>query len=155
MNITSINTIQNIYSPTRNKPNAVADAMYERALKKVYSPSEISSSSESSSRTSMEFKNKNFYRNLTSKAVISSERIAEQKKNFTDMYVTSVAHKYFSDNQSKAASSVGLLTFLVENSRAASREECMPIPIESGKLPRFMDMVQNSLKNGMSLKDIF
>ena len=100
MNITSINTIQNIYSPTRNKPNAVADAMYERALKKVYSPSEISSSSESSSRTSMEFKNKNFYRNLTSKAVISSERIAEQKKNFTDMYVTSVAHKYFSDNQS-------------------------------------------------------
>ncbi len=155
MNITSINTIQNIYSPTRNKPNAVADAMYESALKKVYSPSEISSSSESSSRTSIEFKNKNFYRNLTSKAVISSERIAEQKKNFTDMYVTSVAHKYFSDNQSKAASSVGLLTLLVENSRAASREECMPIPIEPGELPRFMDMVQKSLKNGMSLKDIF
>lgn len=154
MNITSINTIQNIYPPRKNKPNAVADAMYETALKNIYPTSEISSSSESSSRTSNEFKNKNFYSNLAEKAVTSSERVAEQKKRFTDMYVTSTAHKYFSDNQSRAASSVGFLTLLVENSRAANREECMPIPLEPGELPRFMDMIQNSLKNGMSLKDI-
>lgn len=152
--VTSINTIQNIYSPIKNRSNDIASGIYETVLKNVYSPSEASSSSESSSISTNELDNKDFYSKMAARAAISSEHIAKQKEKFADMYVTSAAHKYFYDNQSKVASSMGLLNLCIENAKAASREDCMSIPISAGELPQLMDRIQNSLRNGNSLEDI-
>ncbi len=154
MNIASIRTNQNTYATLRSSTNVVSNSVTKADLSNIYAQSGISSSLESSDKKIDEFRNEDFYSELEARAVSSAEYIANQKEKFVDMYVTSAAHKYFSDNRSKVASSLGLLTLRVENARIASKEECMLIPIEAGELPQFMDMVQSSLKNGMSLEDI-
>ncbi len=154
MNIASIRTNQNTYATLRSSTNVVSNSITKADLSNIYAQSGISSSLESSDKKIDEFRNEDFYSELEARAVSSAEYIAKQKEKFVDMYVTSAAHKYFSDNRLKVASSLGLLTLRVENARIASKEECMLIPIEAGELPQFMDMVQSSLKNGMSLEDI-
>lgn len=154
MNVTSINTNQQVYSTKRNKPNAIANDVSETTLKPVYAPSVRSVYNENSDKSVSELQNELFYKELETKAVSSAEYIMEQKEKFADMYVTSAAHKFFSDNKSKSTSGLELLNLRVEIAGIAWKEECMPIPIEAGELPQFMDTIQNSLKNGMSLADI-
>lgn len=154
MNIASIGINQNTYATLRSSTSVVSNSVTKADLSNIYAPSGISSSLESSDKTIDEFGSEDFYSELEARTVSSAEYISKQKEKFVDMYVTSAAHKYFSDNRSKIASSLGLLTLRVENARIASKEECMLIPIEAGELPQFMDTVQNSLKSGMSLEDI-
>lgn len=154
MNITSIESNRNTYATLRNSTNVVSNNITKADLSNIYAPSGTSPSLVSSNKTIAEFINEDFYSELDARAVSSPEYIAKQTEKFADMYVTSAAHKYFSDNRSRAVSSLGLLNLRVENARTASKEECMLIPIEAGELPQFMDMIQNSLKNDMSLEDI-
>lgn len=153
MNIISINTIQNSYLSTGRKTNAVHDAI-EADFRDVCSSTIINSLSENSIKPMPKLNKKFICGNPSAEAVVSSEHIAEQRKEFTDMYVTSAAHKNFLDSRYKSLSSSELLSLRIENARTASKNECVLIPIEAGELPRFMDTVQNFLKNGTPLEDI-
>lgn len=154
MNITSIESNRNTYATLRNSTNVVSNNITKADMSKIYAPSGVNSSLVSSNKKIDEFINEDFYSELEARAVSSTEYIAKQKEKFTDMYITSTAHKYFSDNQSRAGSSLGLLNLRVENARIASNAGCMLIPIEAGELPQFMETIQTSLNNGISLEDI-
>lgn len=95
----------------------------------------------------------NFYGEIEKMAVASAEKAAEEKEKFADMYVTSAAHRYFSEN--RTSSSLELLNLRAEIAGIAHKENCMLIPIEAGELPQFMEEVQVSLEQGKSLADIF
>lgn len=153
MNVTSINTNQQVYSTKRNTPNAVASDVSETTLKEVYAPLGRSAYNENSDKSVSELQNEFFYKELETKAVSSEEYIMEQKVKFADMYVTSAAHRYYSDNISKCSSS-DLIYLRAKIAGIAWKEECMPVPIEAGELPQLMDTIQDSLKNGMSLADV-
>ncbi len=144
MNITSIESNRNTYATLRNSTNVVSNNITKADLSNIYAPSGTSPSLVGSNKTIAEFINEDFYSELDARAVSSPEYIAKQTEKFADMYVTSAAHKYFSDNRSRAVSSLGLLNLRVENARTASKEECMLIPIEAGELPQFIDMIQHS-----------
>lgn len=154
MDITSAGISKNIYATPRSTVNTALNRKTDTNPKNTYLQSEISSSAKNPNTAISNATKEEFYSELETKAAVSAEYIMEQKKKFADMYVTSAAHKYFSDNRSKAVSGLGLLNLRVEIAGIAWKEECMPIPIEPGELPRFMDTIQNSLKNGMSLADI-
>lgn len=154
MNTTSVGTSRSIYAALRSAVSNLPNRTAETNLKNTYFQSGINPFTENADKASVDVGNDYFYSELEARAVASAENIAEQKNKFADMYVISAAHKYFSDNQSKAASSLGLLNLRVEIAGIAREEECMPIPIEAGELPQLMDTIQNSLKNGMSLAEI-
>lgn len=153
MNTTSVGTSRNIYAALRSAVSTMPNRTAETNPKNTYIQSKTKYFTESSDKASVDVGTENFYSKLEARAVASAENIAEQKNKFADMYVISAAHKYFSDNQSKAASSLGLLNLRVEIASIAREEECMLIPIEAGELPQFMNTIQNSLKNGMSLTE--
>ena len=142
MNVTTISTSKQVYPVNRSKPNAAANDM-----------SEMSFYSEFPEKSVSEPSNDIFYKDLKDKAVSSAEYIAEQKEKYADMYVTSAAHRYYSDNISECSSS-DLIYLRAKIAGMAWKEECMLIPIEAGELPQLMDTIQDSLKNGMSLADI-
>ena len=159
MNITSIGTTQSIYATQRSAVNTVSNSVKisEADFKNIYTQSAVGTVSESSSKSTNRLENEAFYSELAAKAVSSKEYIAEQKERFSDMYLTSVAHEYFSANKSKIISDTsdfGLGNVLVELVRTANKEGCIAVPMEAGELPQFMDTIQNSLSNGMSLEDI-
>ncbi|MDE6710529.1 MAG: hypothetical protein K2J76_08565, partial [Oscillospiraceae bacterium] len=133
MNIITAASIQNIYAPVRNS----ASGRSKTNTESIFSPSAAAKSDiRSANRTEKE------------------EYTAKQKRKFSDMYVTSSAHKFFSENRSKAVIGFDLLKLRVEIAGRANREGCLPVPIEGGELPVFMDRVQDSLKSGMSLEEI-
>lgn len=154
MDITSVGTNKNIYATPISTVNTTLNRKMATNLKNTYAQSEISSSVETSNKSLSNVIKEDFYSELGKKAVFSAEYITEQKEKFVDMYVTSAAHKYFSDNKSKFTSSLGLLNLRAEIAGIARKEGCMLIPIEAGELPQFMDTIQNSLKNGLSFTDI-
>ena len=156
MSITSIGTTQSLYATQRSAVSTASNSVKisEADLKNIYTQSAVGTASESSSKSTNGLENEAFYSELAAKAASSEEYIAEQKEKFADMYVTSAAHEYFSANKSKITSGVELVTLLAEIASAASREGCMPVPIEAGELPQFMDTIQNALNDGMSLEDI-
>lgn len=153
MSIASIVTNQNIYAPKASAYTASGNTA-KADPSSIYAPTAAGASHKNSEKPSQLSEGGFLYNELRNRAAASEEELAEQKILFADMYMISAAHKYFYDNQSKAASSSGLLGLRVENARTAHREECMLVPIEAGELPQLMNMIQNSLKNGMSLENI-
>ena len=146
----SVNTLSNSSSLLQNvytKPaNSGSFKEYSEALaENIYAPTAGSRYSAQTGIVTPE----NFYDVIADKAPS-----IPSKDDFKDMYVTSAAHKYFYDNKFKNVSGSGLSSILIKSAGMAIEEGCMPVPIEAGELPQFMDTVQSALKNGSSLADI-
>lgn len=115
---------------------------------------ETDSFSECSDKVVTDVRDKSFYDKSKTSTVISEESIGAQKREYENMYITSAAHRYFSEKLSSNLSSRELLGLRAEIAGAAKKEDCMLIPIEAGELPQLMDTIQSSLKDGKSLSDI-
>ena len=148
MNTTSVGTNKNVYPAPKT-----LNRKTEIDPQSTYAQSVINSTAEKTNKAISDAEKKELYSELDTKAVSSAEYIAEQKEKYADMYVTSAAHRYYSDNISECSSS-DLIYLRAKIAGMAWKEECMLIPIEAGELPQLMDTIQDSLKNGMSLADI-
>ena len=151
MNVTSISTSKQVYPVNRSKPNAAANDM-----------SEMSFHSEISEKSVSELQNESLYQCLKDKAVSSTEELAQQWEHISGMYVpASTARKYYDP------SLVGLPNDTVsfwecgstkagdletEAWNNAIRSGCMLVQLGAGELPKFMDYVTDSLKNGISFE---
>ena len=148
MNITSTGTI---YAPPGNTTH---NRNMETNQSSASFQSEINFFEKNSNTVISHSAKDDFYSDPGTKAAVSEEYIMRQKKKLADMYVTSAAHKYFYDNKFKNVSESGLSSMIRKSLGIAIKENCMPVPIEAGELPQFMDTVQSALKNGSSLADI-
>ena len=156
MNITSTGTNKNIYSPAKSASSAVKKSASGSFLDNIYTQPK----SGSYNKVSADMGNIDIYSELQARAAASPEMIAEQKKKLADMYVpAATARKYYDpllvgmhDSESNWAGEIKAEELETAAWNNAIRSSCMLVQLGAGELPKFMDYVMDSLKNGISFE---
>lgn len=153
------NVLNNIYAPW-GLSKSFSKKSFDGITEVIYAPCAVSVYVQTNQTNSVTIDG--FYNTLENSAVYSPEEIAKGKKQFEDMYVYTSAHKYFSSFSSEIERNPNMNVdeFIQEYTKmstsgrnAANGVDYLYVPLECGELPQFMDYLQKSLYEGISLED--